>query len=612
MKTNNDYVPFFLRFTPSLGIFFEFKSFQRDLVSVLGHTFDGAALKVMLEEQWTAFTQGHCPEVWYPEKGTDEWKRSEASNPSLSWILKSSPSCGLLFETPFKQMTNPIFVFVEIERNPNPKWRLSYPYHAKLSIRDERANLLEPIEVIADDADDMTRSERFRILMHKFRYFDNEPIVDNPSLFLLTLGRIANDFDERDLARSLLDCFEEDLAKDGSIGDLPFLCTTNLLTRKGLSSSFSSNRTIPANQPISLLFSKGFKTHVLFGNDIENEVPVPLSDFYPAIDRFLNRKSEGFDINSLASISERRNWDFTNDEGKVISLGSLNKYLELTFGRIDEDIQTAEAQQEDCQEIVPTPNGQGKLFCTGLRHREFGSYIYACCLDPDEDGIFQTVKWAFRRRKADGIVETPSELDFEDHRNRRNHGLPYPANWTREPEKLVFQYQNGSKSNIFFNYKHMFDDHLDRIKTDGTDASGIGDQLTFPEFQKRVEDAWPATRKLLEANYKNAIPTYYEGDIQLLVPLFLDKRKTSTPSAALVLARDRTGRHFYYAPTFLTLDMARNNALVITRVDDSWLTPDPLPGTIAWLKGRLVDEPDEKRQEKIRSAIKDLSNLTFS
>ena len=155
----------------------------------------------------------------------------------------------------------------------------------------------------------------------------------------------------------------------------------------------------------------------------------------------------------------------------------------------------------------------------------------------------------------------------------------------------------------------MYEDHLDRIKFDGTDATGIGDNLTREEFEQRIKTAWPTTRKLLEANYKNAIPTYYQGDIQLLVPLFLDKRKPSTPSAALVLARDRTGKRYYYAPTFLTLEMARNNALVITRIDDSWLTPNPIPGTISWLQGQLVDETNDEKKEAVCKAIKDLTAL---
>ena len=591
------------KFEPSRGIFFNQRWLNRDLADVIGGIFDGKALKESLEKQWSEFVNGSKSEVWYQKAGTDEWEKQ----PSIytypqQLLMKNRASFGLLFETPFVQLSTPIYVFVEIRRNPKSFYRASFPFVAEFSIRDEHANRLEPMESIVGDIEGMTRAERFRILVHNLRYFDNAPIVDEPGLLLSSLGRIACNFDERDLAQSLQTDFENESTRVGSVGDFPLRCYTNLRTEHELVPISMPTRRIDPGSKISLRFMKGFKVHVLFGDDVENGVPI--SDFYPAIDRFLNRKSSWFDLHELAELSERRNWDFSNDAGNNVSLGSLNYYLELTFGRITEDIE----HDEDCQEIVTTEDETGKLFCTGLRHREFGSYIYACCTDPDDNGVYQKVKWVFGIGQ-EGNRSYPSELIFQERDGQRNHGLPYPANWTREPEKLVFQYQRGAKSNIHFNFNHMYEEHLDRIKFDGADATGIGDKLDFDEFVKRVENAWPTTRKLLEASYKNAIPTYYQGDIQLLVPLYLDKRKPSTPSAALVLARDRTGKRYYYAPTFLTLEMARNNALIITRIDDSWLTPDPIPGTISWLQGQLADETDEEKKEKVRKAIEDLTAL---
>lgn len=601
--------PFVLNFDPNCGVFFDFRGFQQDLVSVLGHTFNGDILKMELERQWKEFVERRRPEVWYQKPGIDDWVRQEVKEPSLSWLLRNnvSASCGLLFSTPIERLSEPVFVFLELRRNPKQEWRLTYPYYGTFSIRDKNAKLLEPIETIAAESDQMTRSERFRILVHKLRYYDNSPVIEDPVTLLSTLGRLSDDFDEADFAKQLKSCYEEDFERDGSVGDAPLLCNTELKTKKDITLEYGSSFHVKKNSRISLLFQKESKVHVLFGDDVSH--PVPLSEFYPSIDRFLNRNSDGFDLRTLAEITKRQNWDFTNDKGKVVQFGSLNYYLELTFGRIDEDIKVAETARMDCQELVSTPDGKGMLFCTGLTHREFGSFIYACCSDPDDNGVYQTVKWVFGIG-PEGDRNYPQELCFPKCNGQRNHGLPYPANWTREPEKLVFQYQRGAKSNIHFRFDHMFGDHLDRIKSEGTDATGIGDKLDFDEFVKRIESAWPTTRKLLEANYKNAIPTYYEGDIQLLVPLFLDKRKPSTPSAALVLARDRNREDGYYAPTFLTLEMARNNALVITRVDDSWLTPDPLPGTISWLQGQLADEPDEEKKEKIRDAIERLLALT--
>ena len=595
-----------LKFDPDRGIHFNQTGLLRDLADVTGHFIDIKVLKSSLEEQWRDFIADRCPEVWFQKTGTDEWERQTPGFCYPKQLLKNRRSFGLLFATPFKQLTTPVFVFIEVRENPKHYWRSSFPFAANFSIRDAHANHLEPLGTIIGEAEGVTRSKRFRFLVRELRYFDGTPIVEDPDLLLSSLNRIADEFDERDLAQSLQTSFEEI-----DNGD-EFICYTDLQTKRELLPLSMPIHRIAKDAPISLLFMKGFKVHVLFGDDVENAVP--LSIFYPAIDRFLNRKSTGlrsagFNLQSLAAITERRNWDFKNEKiGEMIPLGSLEKYLELTFERIDEDIHEAEKQQDGCQELVSTPDGKGVLFCTGLTHRDFGSYIYACCSDPDDNGVYQTVRWVFGIG-PEGNRDYPPELCFPRCDGQRNHGLPYPANWTREPEKLVFQYQRGAKSNIHFDFDHMYNEHIDRIKFDGADTTGIGDDLTREELEERITTAWSTTRKLLEANYKNAIPTYYQGDIQLLVPLFLDKRKPSTPSAALVLARDRTGNRYYYAPTFLTLEMARNNALVITRIDDSWLTPDPIPGTISWLQGQWADEIDEGKKEKVRKAIADLTAL---
>ena len=69
-------------------------------------------------------------------------------------------------------------------------------------------------------------------------------------------------------------------------------------------------------------------------------------------------------------------------------------------------------------------------------------------------------------------------------------------------------------------------------------------------------------------NYKTAIPQYYNGNIQLLLPLSL----TDPAKADLALAVERFN-DFYRAATCLTLDMAYNNARQLARPDRDWLAP---------------------------------------
>lgn len=75
-------------------------------------------------------------------------------------------------------------------------------------------------------------------------------------------------------------------------------------------------------------------------------------------------------------------------------------------------------------------------------------------------------------------------------------------------------------------------------------------------------------KKKVSANYKLAIPQYYEGKIQLLLPLCL--ADDNIPDLALVVTKTN---NVYRGHTCLTLDMAYNNARLIARPESNWLNP---------------------------------------
>lgn len=62
-------------------------------------------------------------------------------------------------------------------------------------------------------------------------------------------------------------------------------------------------------------------------------------------------------------------------------------------------------------------------------------------------------------------------------------------------------------------------------------------------------------QRKIHGNYKTAVPQYYDGRIQLLLPICLTNKAAA--DLALVIER-RNG--VYRASTCLTLDMAINNA----------------------------------------------------
>ena len=109
---------------------------------------------------------------------------------------------------------------------------------------------------------------------------------------------------------------------------------------------------------------------------------------------------------------------------------------------------------------------------------------------------------------------------------------------------------------------------------------------------------------MAQRNYKYVIPQYrpagveyvggkrvrYEGQIQVLMPIYLSADYFAPPDFALVLSR-RDG--FYVPETILLLPWAYNNARILCKPDNSWLNPSSInPDDL------LLDEEDEDGEDE--------------
>ncbi len=83
-----------------------------------------------------------------------------------------------------------------------------------------------------------------------------------------------------------------------------------------------------------------------------------------------------------------------------------------------------------------------------------------------------------------------------------------------------------------------------------------------------IDGAIQHALRRVERNYRTAVPQFYKGNIQLLLPLCMADRA----QADLALAVKDEGE-VYIAYTCLTLDMAYNNARLIAKPDSDWLEP---------------------------------------
>lgn len=239
----------------------------------------------------------------------------------------------------------------------------------------------------------------------------------------------------------------------------------------------------------------------------------------------------------LARLSKHEDWDFHRNEFKRIGQNYpiLTSYLNYTFLRLQE-----------LDRISYSGDGNRACFNTGLQ-------------TPNEKDIFATFyrnKQALERNQPDwtlyGFFDSYSEKlsDFRP--------LPGIASYIDDPADLVFD----ASFTFEVNYDHIFEENQDRL------PNVLRDNRTLAI--SAIQGSIQLLKEKVLRNYKLAIPHWYEGKIQLLLPLNITSEQEA--DLALVADKDRA-RHIYRIRTLLTMDMAYVDARLITRPDRDWLNP---------------------------------------
>lgn len=218
---------------------------------------------------------------------------------------------------------------------------------------------------------------------------------------------------------------------------------------------------------------------------------------------------------TIAKLAQKETWsNETYPDNKILTNYMVHTYKKLTSER-----------------NIITNRDYG-IFNTGL-FTEFYQPIYAY---HDKDGL--------------------QFLTAYDLGNMNISERPPKANYFEDSSLLLFDWHYE----ININYKHILKDldNIERLPDKLKDTKNILNNLngSIETMKKRVS-----------ANYKLAIPQYYENKIQLLLPLCLEDDET--PSLALAVTK--VG-NFYQGHTCLTLDMAYNNARLIAKPESNWLS----------------------------------------
>lgn len=235
-------------------------------------------------------------------------------------------------------------------------------------------------------------------------------------------------------------------------------------------------------------------------------------------------------LDLLAKEAEPEDWDYHNTPSDH-PYPVLYNYIRYTYRRVAEE-----------GKIVLSEDGQFACFNTGLvtAHQEA---IYASFeTNRRENAQPWFFKGWFRRGRWE-LNKFPE--------------LPDLAHYFDDPSCLVLDIRKDLRVNV----EHIIEENRERVP----EPFRAMDDFTLQALLKGAIDN---ARERVRRSYKTAIPQYYKGQVQLLLPLcFKDPQKADL---ALVVERHQT---FYRAATCLTLDMAYNNARQLARPDRDWLKP---------------------------------------
>lgn len=268
-------------------------------------------------------------------------------------------------------------------------------------------------------------------------------------------------------------------------------------------------------------------------------------------------------LSRLAEIAEPERWN-------NLHLTSANNYPIL-----DCYVTNTFSRAYDQQKIIISD--QLACFNTGLltpgQEEIFGVFTISETYDRSRPVSAVNKKWWLKSwaRSGDRIL-----TDFME--------FPALVDYWNEPRDLIFD----PKLEVQLNLDHIIRDNLKRFpeelggqlgrdgrpaSDESEDDSEIESESEVVDIQKvpvaarnALEGAVKQSIRLAQRSYRIAVPQFYRGKIQLLLPIYL--RDTSHPDLALTLERHGG---WYRAATVLYTDWAYSHARLLARPNSEWL-----------------------------------------
>jgi hypothetical protein len=269
-------------------------------------------------------------------------------------------------------------------------------------------------------------------------------------------------------------------------------------------------------------------------------------------------------LQSLAEMAEPERWQYLQAPSES-SLPVLDSYIKYTFVRVFDQQKIVEADRLACFNTGLLTPGQEEIF---------GVFSVSDNYDRSQPISSTNKKWWLKSwaRSGDRLL-----TDFME--------FPGLAEYWNDPKELIFD----PKLQVQLNLDHIVKDNLNRFPEElggKVDKNGVptdlGDQLDEDEVEtpegpvndqpiplatrNALEGAMKHSIRLAQRSYRMAVPQFYHGRIQLLLPIYL--RDSKRPDLALTLERHGG---WYRAATVLYTDWAYRHARLLARPNSEWL-----------------------------------------
>lgn len=243
------------------------------------------------------------------------------------------------------------------------------------------------------------------------------------------------------------------------------------------------------------------------------------------------------------NLCEEENWDYI--QNKTGGFPILKSYINQT-----------------CKRVVD----QGKLVTGTSKSGDVYAYFNTGLVDEFQNDIFAY---------------------FEKNRNYQDNqpwGIHIPEWWFLEfntDQSLYYKYfvdipdiatyfEEAETSKLIFDTRITIRPNWEHLNDRKKRVNSIEIQnMSEQDYRDAISDSIEMAKKRIKRNYKTAIPHYYNGDIQFLIPM-CEKKNRGKALAAMVINKTE---QIYEVATILTLDQAYNNARLLAKPDREWLNP---------------------------------------